>query len=181
MSDFQHSSLAEWQLQMAIKDAPTALLCGAKSWEGSTDRDHRSHCAAATWTTTDIAAGAEVDIVADLQTMWQTYSEKFDGIFCPAVLEHIERPWVAMYSMGQLLAAGGVLFIQTHQTFPLHGYPDDFYRFSTAALRSLCFDAGLTVLACEYDEPCSIVPAGERVWNPIAKSFLNVSVCAVKP
>ena len=180
MADFQHSPLDEWKLQMAQKPEPSALLCGAKKWDGSQDQDHRQHCDAAHWVTTDIAAGEGVDIVADLQSMWQTCEKRFDGIFCPAVLEHIERPWVAMYSMGQLLQPNGVLFIQTHQTFPLHGYPDDYYRFSTNALKSLCFDAGLTVLSAEYDGPCSITPLSCPVWNPLAKSFLNVSICAVK-
>jgi len=35
------------------------------------------------------------------------------------------------------LRKGGYLFIDTHQTFKLHGYPYDYYRFSREALESL--------------------------------------------
>lgn len=161
--------------------SPEALLCGAKRWPDSSDLDHRQHCQKAQWTTTDIIGGDGVDIVEDLQTLWKSCNNKFDGIFCPAVLEHIERPWVAMYSMSQLLKPGGLLYIQTHQTFPLHGYPNDYYRFSEQALRSLCFDAGLNVLSAGYDGPCTITPAVCPVWNPVAEAFLNVTICAAKP
>jgi SAM-dependent methyltransferase len=165
-----------------MPNRPSILLCGAKPWPGSFQTDHRKHCQRADWTTTDIESGDGVDIVGDLQSLHKTTDLRFDGIFCPAVLEHIERPWVAMYAMGQLLKPGGVLHIQTHQTFPLHGYPHDYYRFSVPALNSLCFDAGLHVLASGYDGPCTITPNGEcAVWNPLATSFLNVTICGIKP
>ena len=182
MMDFQDSPLDQWKLEMARHEhVPSVLLCGTKVWPGSHNLDHRAHCRRAKWVTTDIEAGDEVDIVADLQTLWQTCEQRFDGVFCPAVLEHIERPWTALYSMSQVLKSGGALFIQTHQTFPLHGYPADFYRFSTGALESLCRDAGLEIVLSGYDAPCSITPAVPCVWNPLAKSFLNSSVCARKP
>lgn len=171
-----------WKRQMNEKQGiPKVLLCGAKRWPNSKDGNHSLHCQKAVWTGTDIFEGDGVDIVGDLQTLWQTCDLKFDGIFCPAVLEHIERPWTAVHSMAQLLKPGGVLYIQTHQTFPLHGYPSDFYRFSEPALRSLCFDSGLVTLAAGYDGPCTITPASCPVWNPVAESFLNVTICAIKP
>ena len=83
--------------------------------------------------------------------------------------------------MAQMLQSGGVLYIQTHQTFPLHGYPHDYYRFSEQALRSLCRDSGLVTLAAGYDGPCTITPANCPVWNPVAEAFLNVTICATKP
>lgn len=176
------SPLDEWKLHLELMPStPEILLCGAKAWDGSINIDHRKHCRRAVWVTTDIEAGDGVDLVYDLQSMWQTCSRTFDAILCPAVLEHIERPWVAMYSMSQMLRSGGVLYVQTHQTFPLHGYPNDYFRFSEQALRTLCFDAGLEVLTAGYDSPCTITPVGEHVWNPLAESYLNVTVCARKP
>ena len=35
------------------------------------------------------------------------------------------------------LKVGGLIYIQTHQSFPLHGYPHDYFRFSREALASL--------------------------------------------
>ena len=171
-----------WKCRLNEKADPISiLLCGAKVWENSYQTDHRKHVPRAEWTTTDIFAGPEVDIVGDLQSLWQTCSKKFDGIFCPAVLEHIERPWTAVYSMSQMLKPFGVLHIQTHQTFPLHGYPHDYFRFSQQALQVLCHDAGLEVVASGYDGPCTITPVSCPIWNPVAEAFLNVTICAMKP
>lgn len=176
------SPLDAWKLEMErLKLAPKILLCGAKKWPGSCNTDHRAHCKKAKWVTTDISAGPEVDLVHDLQSMWLECKEQFDGIFCPAVLEHIERPWTAVHSMAQLLRPGGCLYIQTHQTFPLHGYPNDYFRFSEQALRVMCFDSGLNVVQAGYESPCTITPADCRVWNPLAEAFLNVTICAKRP
>jgi SAM-dependent methyltransferase len=186
--DFQHSVLDEWKLQTARMrfddppvERPTVLLCGAKAWPGSAQPDHTRHFPAATWVTTDLFGGDGVQIVGDLHSLHLVTGQRFDGVFCPAVLEHVERPWVAMYSMGQLLRPGGLLFVQTHQTFPLHGYPSDHFRFSTAAMRTMAHDAGLETLACDYDGPCTITPLGDAVWNELGKAYLNVCICARRP
>lgn len=180
--EIQHSPLDIWKRR--LNEMPgdlSVLLCGAKVWDDSYQADHRKHCERATWTTTDIFPGDEVNIVGDLQSLWQTCDLKFDGIFCPAVLEHIERPWTAVHSMAQMLKPWGVLYIHTHQTFPLHGYPNDYFRFSEHALKLMCVDSGLEVLSAGYDSPCTITPASCPVWNPVAEAFLNVTICARKP
>lgn len=177
------SPLDDWKLGLAKMDhTPQLLMCGAKPWEGSAGIDHRLHWSNGDWKTTDIEAGPGVDLVYDLQSMWQHCELKFDGIFCPSVLEHVERPWVAMYSMVAMLKPGGLLFVQTHQTFPLHFYPNDYFRFSSDALKVLCIDAGLTVVSCNMELPCTITPVHEIAgWNPIAHACLNSSICGQKP
>lgn len=176
------TALDHFKLQMArVPHTPEILLCGAAPWDGNKSPDHTLHFCNAKWTTTDIEAGNGVDIVGDLQTLWQRCTRRFDGIFCQSVLEHIERPWTAIHSMSQLLRRGGLLYIGTHQTFPLHGYPKDYFRFSTDALIVMATDSGLTPEVWGYDNPCTITPATDITgWNPIAKSFLGVSICARK-
>ena len=39
-----------------------------------------------------------------------------------------------MDAMYKSLKSEGVLFLQTHQTFLIHGYPSDYFRFTTEAL-----------------------------------------------
>lgn len=187
-NDFQHSPLDEWKLQMSrmrFRDPPAenpvVLLCGAKVWDGTTQVDHKKHLQRGSWVTTDILPGPEVDIAGDLQRLHEITDRRFDGVFCPSVLEHIERPWTAMLAMGQLLRPGGVLFVQTHQTFPLHGFPDDYFRFSTKALEMLCHDAGLVTLSSGYEFPCTITPDADQCWNELCKSYLNVCVTARRP
>jgi len=174
----------EFKRVMSTIESPKILLTGAKVWEGSVQPNHQLHVPHAQWITTDIEKGEGVDQVFDLQTIPKSFSNYFNGIYSQATLEHIERPWLAIHEMARSLKAGGVLCIGTHQTFPLHGYPNDYFRFSTEALSVMCKDSGLNVLCTAYDGPCTITPDSPEsvlVWNKIATSFLGVSICAQKP
>jgi hypothetical protein len=87
---------------------------------------------------TDYIEGQDVDIVVDLHKFTTSFPpETVDVIFSASTFEHVKYPWVASHEMMKSLRVGGIVFIQTHQTFPLHGYPYDFYRFSRQALESL--------------------------------------------
>jgi hypothetical protein len=122
---------------------------------------------------------ADVQIVSDLETIDQTTNLKFDGIFCTATLEHVKHPWVALKAMFNVMKEDGLLFIDTHHTFPIHGYPHDYFRFSTEALKSMAIDAGFKVLLKEYQFPCKIIPPREVTrWNTVAESYLNTNICA---
>jgi SAM-dependent methyltransferase len=173
------SCLNVWRQLMSEKTDPTILWTGAKPWEGSPTMNYSEHCPNGTWIGTDIEDGDGVSIVSDLENIDEATKDKFDGIFCPATLEHVKRPWVAMQSMFNCLKEGGLLFLDTHQAFPLHGYPHDYFRFSTEALKSMAIDSGFRVLLSEYQFPCSIVPPPEVTrWNTAAESYLNVNLCA---
>jgi hypothetical protein len=175
-------ALEAWQFGMKAKLNPTALICGAKKWPGSVQFDHSANAPNAKWITTDVEAGEGVDIVMDLEDGPPSKFDKVDGIFCPSILEHVRRPWQAVESMTIMLKSGGLLYIATHQSFPLHYYPQDYFRFSREALIGMAWDANLTVLACGYHRPCRIIPPSEvTVWNPAAESFLDVSICARRP
>lgn len=186
MPEPSHDALSRWKLAIAERTNALGqqrlLHCGAKPWAGSPAFDHTDHWPGGQWFTTDLSPGEGVDIVGDLHTLWQTTTETFDGIYCQSVFEHLQRPWLAMHSLAQLLRPQGVVFIGTHQAFPLHYYPDDYFRFSTAALEGMARDSGLEVLHSNYDGPCTINPVDrERLWNPLARCYLDVSICARKP
>lgn len=175
-------ALQTFRERVAEMERPEILATGMKPWEGSPIKDNSVHAPHAIWINTDIEPGEGVDIVGDLQTMWETTEKRYDAIFSEATLEHIERPWVAMHSMAWMLKPGGILYLQTHQTFPLHGYPDDHFRFSDRALATMARDSGLHILEVSYAHPCRIIPPREiRRWNTLAKAYLNVDICAIKP
>jgi SAM-dependent methyltransferase len=133
----------------------------------------------------DVEAGQDVDLVVDAhELVAKVGPESFDIIIAVAILEHLQRPWLAVAEMAEVLRPGGVVYLDTHQTFPLHGYPNDFFRFSTDALRTLAEDAGLEVLGAGYMYPCRIEPPAEVTrWNraPDVQAYLNVNLAAVKP
>ena len=62
-----------------------------------------------------------------------------------------------------------LVFLSTHQTFKLHGYPFDYYRFSTRALESLFEPVlGTAVNASWYEHEALYVgdPNAPAVFHP---------------
>lgn len=131
----------------------------------------------------DLAPGLDVDLVGDVHALSvMPLGGFYDALVCCSVLEHLESPWLAAESMASVTKPGGLIFVQTHQTFPLHGYPSDFYRFSREALASLFGPRhGWASLATAYEYPCKIIPPAEVTeWNTAddVEAFLNVSCIA---
>lgn len=128
---------------------------------------------------TDIEPGDDVDFMHDLQ-IWRPFSVPYDAIVCCSVLEHIEKPWLVPDSLRSACKKGTSLYVQTHQTFPVHGYPQDFYRFTDKALTSLFSQyAGWKPIICEYEFPCHITAEVKgSPWIGRSPSYLNVSLFA---
>ncbi|TDK39136.1 class I SAM-dependent methyltransferase [Rhizobium deserti] len=136
----------------------------------------------------DIIDGPDVDVVGDLHKLPNDWNNRFDCFVAHAVFEHLERPWIAAKEVARVLAPGGRFLVKTHQCFPIHGYPSDFFRFSDAALRLIFEDAGLVVDACGYDYRCMIIPPKEIVpeahlsgWNKEFPSYIHVGATGYKP
>ncbi len=130
---------------------------------------------------TDIELGVDVDFVPDVQRLSQTTGEEaFDVILTEAGFEHFKYPHLAAHEIMKALRVGGLVFAQTHQTFPIHAVPFDYCRFSTDALRSLFGAAmGMKIHAAGYASPAAIYsrvdPGGYRY-----PAFLHVNICAEK-
>lgn len=143
----------------------------------------RSH-----YTMVDIKPGPDVDVVADLHALPHDWTDRYDVCIANAVFEHLERPWIAAKEIARILAPGGVCHIGTHQTFPLHGYPKDYFRFSADALALIFSDAGLEVLTVGYSYRTKIIVPSEllswfrrNAWNKKFPSYAAVAITAKKP
>ncbi|MBY6242796.1 class I SAM-dependent methyltransferase [Methylosinus sp. Sm6] len=135
----------------------------------------------------DIFAGPDVDVVGDLHALPAEWSGRFDCILANAVFEHLERPWIAAREIARVLAPGGIFLVATHQSFPLHSHPSDFFRFSREALRLIFEDAGLVVDAADYKHRCAIIPPPAvmprckvETWNATFPSFILVQAAGHK-
>lgn len=102
------------------------------------------------WLGCDMQPGHGVDVVADIHTPPDEWQCRFSGVLCSEVLEHVARPWVALPKIKSLIKPGGWLVVTTLFTFPEHGFPDDYYRFSRSGLGLLLEDAGFSSVATEY-------------------------------
>ena len=136
----------------------------------------------------DLRVGPDVDVVADIQQLPDVWTGRFNAFIAIAVFEHLERPWIGAKEVARVLAPGGLCFVGTHQTFPLHGYPNDFYRFSKNALTSIFKDAGLEILKVGYEDRCMVIPPRRILpirevekWNQEFPSYCAVSLIGRKP
>jgi SAM-dependent methyltransferase len=130
---------------------------------------------------TDIAPGADVDIVADVHRLTETVGqEQFDIIISCSTFEHFKYPHLAAHEVMKALKIGGILFIQTHQTFPLHGYPYDYFRFSREALAGLFgTQMGFHVNVTDYEFPARVLTFREPMISQ-SPAFLNVRLYGEK-
>lgn len=162
--------------RLAKTKRPDVLELGTRRWE-----DRPTHHAAwvpvlGSHVMSDVTEGTDVDVVADAHDLAPFGDGSFDAVIAVSVWEHLARPWIAAQAVARVLRPGGLAYIATHQTFPIHGYPSDYFRFSTEALDLLFTDAGLTMLGVGYCYPCKIQPGPEVTrWNSAAPAFLNVA------
>jgi SAM-dependent methyltransferase len=133
----------------------------------------------------DIRAGENVDVVGDAHALSELFArDRFAAIFAVAVFEHLAMPWKVVVEMNRVLAVGGLVFIQTPQSWPLHDQPCDFWRFSTDTWRtSFNEHTGFEILETAQGEPARVVPR----WDapvlhgiPLQPSYLNSTVLARK-
>jgi SAM-dependent methyltransferase len=169
--------------RLTAMDRPRVLEMGTLRWEADRPTHHLAWAPhASEFVMTDVDAGTDVDVVSDAHTMSRQVPGTFDAVISVSVWEHLKRPWIAAQEVAKVLNAGGIAFVCTHHTFPLHGYPHDYFRFSDAALATMFEDAGMVTMDAGYQYPCRIIPPSEVTrWNTAAESYLNVAWSGYKP
>lgn len=108
----------------------------------------------------DIVAGKNVDVIGDAHFLSRYFPLKsFDVAFAYSVFEHLLMPWKVVVELNQVMKPGGMIMLTTHQAWPLHEEPWDFWRFSSHAWRGL-FNryTGFEILESVMGEQASIVP-----------------------
>ena len=106
--------------------------------------------------------------------------ERFDVVLSASTFEHLKYPHLAAHELMKALKVGGLLYIQTHQSFPLHGYPSDYFRFSQDALAGLFGTSmGFEVVATNYDFPVYLYNRRGNATQRLP-AFLNTTLWGEK-
>lgn len=101
------------------------------------------------WTGIDMQPGHGVDQVVDIHSPPAEWTGRFSGVLCSEVLEHVARPWLALPKLREIMQPGGWMVVTTLTSFPIHGFPDDFYRYTPSGLKLLLEDAGFKNVVTE--------------------------------
>jgi len=112
------------------------------------------------YTGLDISPGENVDVVGDAHRLSSLFHQaQFDFAFSVSVFEHLAWPWKAVLELNFVLKPRGLIYTQSHQSWPRHEWPWDFFRFSASAWRSLfCRTTGFRVLGAVDDIPARMRP-----------------------
>lgn len=180
------AALDEFIAELSLMETPRVLELGTLQSERGRATHHGEWLpAGATHVMSDVAAGPDVDVVADAHRLAVDLLDggvhlAFDVAIAVSVWEHLRLPWVCAQELRRCVRPGALVYVATHHAFPVHGYPSDFTRWTDDGLAALFDAAGFTIRAKSYAYPCQIVPGPEVTrWNPSAPAYLNVDICAV--
>lgn len=107
---------------------------------------------------TDMREGAGVDQVCDAADLAAALGkDSADIVISTEMLEHAADWEAAVQGMVALLAPDGLLLLTTRGPgFPLHGYPEDHWRYTPETMTRILDACGLEILRCEPDpDPAS--------------------------
>jgi hypothetical protein len=173
-----------------LRPGATILELGARARSSITRPDlFKDLC----YTGLDIKVGENVDIVGDAHRLTSLFKPaQFDFAYSISVFEHLLWPWKVALELNTVLKTGGVVLSQSHQTWPQHEMPWDFFRFSASGWASLfCKATGFRIIKAADDmlahvvqahymgaphlefgtEPCFLVSicVAEKVCEPLVK------------
>jgi hypothetical protein len=106
------------------------LIVGSRVYQNKPDR-RKLH---ADCVGVDMQAGEGVDRVADLE---HEDVGQFAHIECMSVLEHVRRPWLMAANLERMLVPEGTIYVTVPFVWRVHGYPDDYWRFTASGVRQL--------------------------------------------
>lgn len=111
----------------------------------------------------DIQEGPGVDKIANLCNV-DMPNESAGTILVMETLEHIEFDREAIKEAYRLLKPNGLLAISSEMKFPIHNYPDDYWRFTPSGFRSLLRPFPFTFVesAGEENFPHTIIGIGYK-------------------
>jgi SAM-dependent methyltransferase len=137
---------------------PKILEIGSRARSGVIRRDlfpEKAH-----YVGFDIKKGPNVDIVGDAHRLSSYVRERFNFVFCVSTFEHLLMPWKVAIEINRVLEPDGLVFVQSHQAWPVHDAPWDYWRFSKYAWNALFNEyTGFKLLVAAHSEPAVVLSA----------------------
>jgi SAM-dependent methyltransferase len=124
---------------------------GAMQVEEEQNTDLRPLFAGRPYVGTDFREGPGVDRVEDLRALTLEDGEVGTAI-CLETLEHCEDPISASRELTRVVADGGACVVSAPMLIGIHGYPQDYFRYTPEAFRSM-FGGFDDVWAIGYGDP----------------------------
>jgi len=158
---------------------PPVLETGALRKESAWWADLREQLGFARedWTGTDMQAGPTVDLVFKLGTLEGSLPrDAYGSVLCAETLEHISEPFLALLDLKAAMRPGAWILITMPFAFPIHDFPDDYWRFSPSGLRMMLEDAGFVNVETHGFNWFSMRLQDHLLDEPIAKREVPMHV-----
>ena len=91
--------------------------------------------AARSYTTSEVAARPDCDLVLDVRAMPSVPDGRYDCVFCSGVLEHVDDTHAAIAECFRILRPGGLFLVGVPFAQRLHCVPHDYWRFTVYGLQ----------------------------------------------
>jgi SAM-dependent methyltransferase len=109
---------------------------GAYRVQGTPEEDLRPLFEGMEYVGSDMREGPGVDRVLDLHDI-DLPDASAACVICLDTLEHVEYPRKALAELYRILRSDGIAIISSVFEFPIHNYPNDYWRFTPEGFRSL--------------------------------------------
>jgi SAM-dependent methyltransferase len=147
----------------AVKSPDPVYEFGSLQWEGHDPNDLRPFFPGRPYVGTDFQAGPGVDRVEDVRAL-SLADGSVGTALCVDTLEHVTDPPQAVRELTRVVADGGVCLITSVMLFGIHGYPEDYFRFTPDGFRVMLsgFDDVWVCGVGHPDIPTWIVGVGAK-------------------
>jgi hypothetical protein len=150
---FLNSEAGYWEFVRSRPDG-NVLEIGSRARSGITRRGlfpETCH-----YTGFDIVPGENVDCVGDAHFLSRVLPlNHFDIVFSVSVWEHLSMPWRVSLELNKVMKVGSLAMINTHQSWPSHEEPWDYFRFSDYSWDALFNkETGFEIVARGTGIPC---------------------------
>lgn len=122
----------------------------------------------------DMREGPGVDLVMDLHDL-RLEDGAAGTMLMMDTLEHVEFPREAMAGVHRILREDGLLVMSSVMNFPIHAHPNDYWRFTPEAFRSLMRDFPVAHADFAGDEefPHTVVGVARKGTQPLPPEFFD--------